>query len=61
MIPTHHPKISIAQVADSDFVTISTKIDKILSSLNKMSEISVIEEMQAIVPGYKSKFELIDR
>jgi FlaA1/EpsC-like NDP-sugar epimerase len=61
MIPTHHPKISIAQVADSDFATISTKIDKILRSLNKMSEISVIEEMQEIVPGYKSKFELIDK
>jgi FlaA1/EpsC-like NDP-sugar epimerase len=61
MIPTHHPKISIAQVADFDFLTISTKIDKVLYSLNKMSEISVIEEMQEIVPGYKSKFELIDR
>ncbi len=61
MIPTHHPKISIAQVADSDFETINTKIDKILLSLSKMSEIMVIEEMQEIVPGYKSKFELIDR
>jgi len=27
--------------------------------LNQMSEIMVIEEMQKIVPGYKSKFELI--
>ena len=61
MIPTHHPKISIAQVADLDFATINAKIDKILLSLNKMSETLVIEEMQAIVPGYKSKFELIDR
>jgi FlaA1/EpsC-like NDP-sugar epimerase len=60
MIPTHHPKISIAQVADSDFEMIDRKIDKILSSLNKMSETSVIEEMQEIVPGYKSKFELIN-
>ena len=59
MIPTHHPKISIAQVADNDFETINTKIDKILGSLNKMSETMVIEEMQEIVPGYKSKFELI--
>ena len=61
MIPTHHPKISIAQVADLDFETINAKIDKILLSLNKMSETLVIEEMQEIVPGYKSKFELIDR
>jgi FlaA1/EpsC-like NDP-sugar epimerase len=61
MIPTHHPKINIAQVAHSDFETINTKIDKILYSLNKMSETLVIEEMQEIVPGYKSKFELIER
>jgi len=59
MIPTHHPKISIAQVADNDFDTINAKINKILGSLNQMSEIIVIEEMQKIVPGYKSKFELI--
>lgn len=61
MIPTHNPKISIAQVADSDFEGINIKIDKILGSLNKMSETAVIEEMQEIVPGYKSKFELIYR
>jgi FlaA1/EpsC-like NDP-sugar epimerase len=61
MIPTHHPKISIAQVAVSDFETINVKIDKILSSLNKMSETQIIKEMMEIVPGYKSKFELIDQ
>ena len=61
MIPTHHPKISIAQVADSDFEAINIKIDKTLASLNKMSETMIIEEMQEIVPGYKSKFELIYR
>ena len=61
MIPTHHPKISIAQVADYDFEMINSKINKILISLSKMSETMVIEEMQEIVPGYKSKFEMIDR
>jgi FlaA1/EpsC-like NDP-sugar epimerase len=60
MMPTHHPKISIAQVADLDFEKINTKIDSILLSLNEMSEIKVIEAMQEIVPGYQSKFELID-
>jgi FlaA1/EpsC-like NDP-sugar epimerase len=60
MMPTHHPKISIAQVADNDFEKISSRIEIILSSLNQMSETRVIEEMQEIVPGYKSKFELID-
>jgi FlaA1/EpsC-like NDP-sugar epimerase len=59
LIHTHHPKISIAQVASYDFETIGSKIDIILNSLSKMSETKVIEEMQEIVPGYKSKFELI--
>lgn len=60
MMPTHHPKISIAQVAGNDFEKTSAKINKILTSLSKMSETQVIEEMQEIVPGYKSKFELIN-
>lgn len=59
MIPTHHPKISIAQVAESDFESLKMKIDIVLASLNELSETEVIEQMQDIVPGYKSKFELI--
>jgi FlaA1/EpsC-like NDP-sugar epimerase len=60
MMPTHNPKISIAQVASNDSEKINTRIDLILASLSQMSETKVIEEMQEIVPGYKSKFELID-
>lgn len=61
MIPTHHPKISIAQVADYDYEMIAKKIDNILNTLDKISETSIIEEMQEIVPGYKSKFELYNQ
>ena len=61
MIPTHHPKISIAQVADNDYETISSEIEEILGSLDKLSKTMIIEKMQEIVPGYKSKFELIDQ
>ena len=60
MMPTHHPKISIAQVAESDFENIHIRIEQVLASLNNMTETRVIEEMQDIVPGYKSKFELIN-
>ena len=60
MTITHNPKISIAKIADSDFEELYSHIDKILGALYKMSETKVIEEMQEIVPGYKSKFELID-
>lgn len=61
MIPTHHPKISIAQVADHNYEMISMKIDNILKSLSRISETMIIEEMQLIVPGYKSKFELYNQ
>jgi FlaA1/EpsC-like NDP-sugar epimerase len=59
MIHTHHPKISIAQVASYDFETLISKIDLILGSLNKMSETKVIEEMLEIVPGYTTNKALI--
>ncbi len=55
-LPTHHPKISIAQVADIDSETILIRIENILSALYKMSEEEVIREMKEIVPGYTSKF-----
>jgi FlaA1/EpsC-like NDP-sugar epimerase len=61
MMATHHPKISIAQVAEHDYDEVSRKIEKILHSLQKMSETRIIEEMQEIVPGYKSKFELFEQ
>lgn len=61
MMPTHNPKISIAQVADYDYEMVSSKIEKILNSLQKMSGKRIIEEMQEIVPGYNSKFELFEQ
>jgi FlaA1/EpsC-like NDP-sugar epimerase len=61
LIATHHPKISIAQVSENDYELIATRIDWILKSISEISEIKIIEEMQEIVPGYISKFELFDR
>jgi FlaA1/EpsC-like NDP-sugar epimerase len=60
MMPTHHPKISIAQIADKDFEKIYTRIERILETLYDLTEKNVIEEMQEIVPGYQSKFELVN-
>jgi FlaA1/EpsC-like NDP-sugar epimerase len=59
MMPTHNPKISIARVADRDFDLIYSKIDKILSTLYNLTEAEIIAEIKEIVPGYKSKFEMI--
>ena len=39
MIPTHHPKISIAQVADNDFeISACKRSIRLLGNLDKMSE-----------------------
>ncbi|MCU0473905.1 MAG: polysaccharide biosynthesis protein [Bacteroidales bacterium] len=58
-LPTYHPKISIAQVEDNNFDEILLKIGKILNSLYQNPETRIIEEMKEIVPGYKSKFEVV--
>jgi FlaA1/EpsC-like NDP-sugar epimerase len=60
MLPTHHSKISIAQVSENNFEKDLALINSILGTLYNLSGVEVIEKMQEIVPGYKSKFELID-
>lgn len=60
MIKTHHPKISIAQVAESDFESLTGRIELILLSLDHLTDAALITEMQNIVPGYKSKFEVVN-
>lgn len=60
LIATHHPKISIAQIPDSDLEIVCSRVDRILDSLYKLSKLEIVEEMRDIVPGYSSKLELID-
>lgn len=60
LIATHHPKISIAQIPDSDLEIVCSRVDRILDSLYKLSKVEIVEEMRDIVPGYSSKLELID-
>ena len=60
-LPTHNPKISIARVADADYDTIYLKINNTLNSIYKKSGIEIIEVMKEIVPGYTSKYELINQ
>lgn len=60
LLATHHPKISIAQVADNNFDELLFKINEILGNLYKMKESALIQTMQEIVPGYISKFETAD-
>jgi FlaA1/EpsC-like NDP-sugar epimerase len=59
MLPTHHPKISIAQVAENNSSFLIPEIESILNSLYSLTEKEIVENMQKIVPGYKSKLEFI--
>jgi FlaA1/EpsC-like NDP-sugar epimerase len=60
LLPTHHPKISIANVEENNFEVVLIKINKILGSVYKMKESKLLEEMKDLVPGYKSTFQLMN-
>jgi FlaA1/EpsC-like NDP-sugar epimerase len=60
-LPTHHPKITIARVMETDYKWMLSKINNILDTIYDKSELEVIEAMQEIVPGYKSKLEMINQ
>jgi len=57
MLPTHNPKISIAQVAENNIDQLIPNINDILESLYTFSDQDVIEKMKEIVPGYRKKLE----
>ena len=61
LLPTYHPKISIAQTSDNNLELISSRIDKISDLLYELSGEQLIKEMKKIVPGYKSKLELLEQ
>ena len=54
-ISTHNPKITIAQVSDTDCESILVKIETILETLYNISKEDLISEILEIVPGYTSK------
>jgi FlaA1/EpsC-like NDP-sugar epimerase len=58
-LPTHHPKISIAKVFETDYECVFVKINDTLASIYEMSGKEVVDAMRDIVPGYSSKLELI--
>ena len=60
LLPTHHPKISIARIEEMDFECLIEKLENILNTLNRLSEDKIREKMMEVVPGYKSKLELIN-
>jgi FlaA1/EpsC-like NDP-sugar epimerase len=53
-LPTHHPKIKIAQIEKVDFTDMMLKIDDLLKRLYTLSRQQVVESFGEMVPEYKS-------
>ncbi len=59
MLPTHHPKISIAQFEENHIDFITEKIDNILKSLYNLQETELISQIQEIVPEYRRCYDTL--
>jgi FlaA1/EpsC-like NDP-sugar epimerase len=60
-VPTHNPKISIARLVETDYESLLKKINETLRTIYDKTGSELIEDMMEIVPGYNSKFELVNR
>ncbi len=54
-IPTHHPKIMIAKVQQTDAAEISNAVDSIIKQLTEQDNYSLVKKMKDIVPDYISQ------
>ncbi|QNL51606.1 polysaccharide biosynthesis protein [Olivibacter sp. SDN3] len=62
-LPTHHEKISIAQVINHDYVDATVAIDKLLAFGSEGDNVAVVKQMKTIVPEFVSKnspYEALD-
>lgn len=63
VLPTHHPKISIAQVRPGVYMEVNQHIAKLLASLAEADDLMIVQQMKAIVPEFvsnNSAFEVLD-
>ncbi len=63
ILPTHHPKILIAEVMEEQFELIREDIEQLVNSISARDELGLVELMKSMVPDYKSnisKFEQLD-
>lgn len=62
-VPTHHPKIMIAQVAHTEYDTISTSITQFEKYIKSQNSLDIVKLMKIIVPEYLSQnsiYEVLD-
>ncbi|MCM4157097.1 nucleoside-diphosphate sugar epimerase/dehydratase [Gramella sp. AN32] len=63
-LPTHHKKIMIGQEVVRDYEFINEKIEKIISSANKLKSDKVVAKLKELIPEFKSNnssFERLDK
>ena len=56
-LPTHHPKIKIAQIESFDNEEMLSKINSLLTNLYSLTKHEVVEFFREVVPEYKSNNE----
>jgi len=54
-LPTYHPQIMIAKVAESDFHLISQQVQELENLLNTHDNIRIVKKMKEIVAEFKSQ------
>jgi FlaA1/EpsC-like NDP-sugar epimerase len=62
-MPTHHPKIKIAQVISYPYKVVNADIDELLTLNKQHDDLALVNKMKEIVPEFISKnshFELLD-
>jgi FlaA1/EpsC-like NDP-sugar epimerase len=53
-IPTHHPQILVAKVAEYDFETVSSTVQELISLFEAQDNNSIVSTMKKLVPEFKS-------
>lgn len=63
-MPTHHPKIMIAKVRESDYEIVKRDEEALLRLSYEYDDMAIVKKMKEIVPEFKSKhskFEALDK
>jgi FlaA1/EpsC-like NDP-sugar epimerase len=60
-IPTHHPKIKIAEVCQYEYFEINSKIEALGEPLRQQNILKMVKMMKEIVPTYKSQNSVYEK
>lgn len=63
-LPTYHPLIMIAKLADVDYDTINQQINSLIDNLYTFDNYTIVKKMKEIVPEYisaNSAYEVLDK